>query len=154
MIKVDGDLTIGTYNENPVNVFAPSKTDYNTTITVQPQVAQAQPSEEAQKDKSADVAILKLNPNVNKVDFLRVINAMCELEYFHNASGGKAYKKDVFAAFGRILGENFTRASSNLSSGLEFSVDTGQSVTETVFDSLKEAALEYNSGGKNRKHNK
>lgn len=154
MIKVDGDLTIGTYNENPVNVFAPSKTDYNTTITVQPQVAQAQPSDSSRKEKDIDNAVLKLNPNVDKVDFLRVINAMCELEYFHNPSGGRAYKKDVFATFGKILGENFSRASSNLASGLEFSVDTGQSVTETVFDSLKEAALAYNEGGKNRKHNK
>lgn len=77
---------------------------------------------------------------VNKLDFLRVLVALHEAGYFCDATGGPVDRKDVFAAFGAIVGMDFERANSNLSEGLGH---WNQEMRSEVFGELKKAYQAY-----------
>jgi len=75
-----------------------------------------------------------------KLDFLRVLVALHEAGYFTDEVGGQVDRKDVFAAFGGILGIDLDRANANLSEGLNH---YNQDMRAEVFDMLKKAYVEY-----------
>jgi len=75
-----------------------------------------------------------------KLDFLRVLVALHEAGYFTDDAGGLVDRKDVFAAFGDILGLDLDRANANLSEGLNH---YNQQMRAEIFDVLKKAYVEY-----------
>ena len=77
---------------------------------------------------------------IKKLDFLRVLVAMHESGYFTDRAGSPVDLQDVLAAFADILGDNFDRASSNLSDGLNH---YNQEIRSKVFDNLKETYIAY-----------
>lgn len=114
-------------------------------------VVQEQVVNEQEDDLQVSDPIIRLNPDIDKVNFIRVLNAMCESSYFVYASGAKAHKSKVFAAFGVVLGEEFKNPANNLNSGKQFSSTDGVAAIEKTFDGLKNVALEYNSKSLDRK---
>lgn len=64
--------------------------------------------------KPASKIVLSKDRGV-KIDFIRVINALCELKFFEKEAGGKATKKDVFAALGQTVGTDLSDYDKHLS---------------------------------------
>lgn len=85
-----------------------------------------------------DVRQIRLNQDIDKIDFIRVINAMCEYGFFTTPSGTKAFKKDVFAAMGEFLGADFSNYQKNLSGSK--SVNNDSMATGKIFEDLKSIA--------------
>lgn len=50
-----------------------------------------------------------------RVDFIRVINVLCELGFFVDSQGKKSTKKDVFATFGECVNRDFKNYQNDLS---------------------------------------
>lgn len=72
-----------------------------------------------------------------KVDFYRVIMALHQEGFFKSANGGDAAIKDVFHAFGTMLGEDFDEYAKNMFAG---------SLKKTeikIFARLEQAFLTY-----------
>lgn len=76
----------------------------------------------------------------NKLEFFRVIKALCLDGFFEDEHGGKVNEKDVFAAFGDALNEDFSDYTKHLSEGRNHN-----SIPESanIFDELKEKYLAY-----------
>ena len=74
-----------------------------------------------------------------KVDLYRVILALYRLGFFESANGEDLDQETVFEAFGRMLGEDFSGYSNNLSRGS----DTPE---VDIFRRLEEAFYEYEEG--------
>lgn len=139
----------GIVQDNSINI---NNTHNINPVSAEPQVVSQEPKIH-REDESIEATdpVIRLNPDIDKVDFIRVINAMCESSYFVYASGAKANKTKVFAAFGAVLGEEFKNPANNLNSGKQFSSTDGVAAIEKTFDGLKKVALEYNSKSLERK---
>lgn len=85
-----------------------------------------------------------MNPDSSKIDFIRVINAMCELRMFTTSQGLIADKKEVFQTFGVALNQDFSGFHKNLGQGKGTSSRNENRATEATFDKLKEAAVKFN----------
>lgn len=137
MIKVDGNLSIGTYNDNSGSVmtFSPQGT------IIEQQVASQENASGTQAGNSTVAESIRLNKDISKIDFIRIINAMCECAFFTTTAGTKANKKDVFAAMGKMLDIDFSNFHKNLSESKNLNNDS--SSTTDVFMKLRQAALSY-----------
>lgn len=135
-MQVLGTVNIGQNIENAqnceINNFQNSS-QHKSTANVQPQIAT--PAETNSQATCPEVKPIRLNPDVDKIDFIRVINAMCEYGFFTTPSGVKAYKKDVFAALGSMLNADFSKYQKNLSESK--SVNNDSLATVKIFDTLK-----------------
>ena len=96
---------------------------------------------EKEHGKKAAHKAVRLNAGAGrKLDFLRVLVALHEAGYFTDEVGGQIDRKDVFAAFGEVLGLDLDRANANLSEGLNhWSPDK----RAEVFSMLEKAYREY-----------
>ncbi len=96
---------------------------------------------EKEHGKRAAHKAVRLNAGAGrKLDFLRVLVALHEAGYFTDEAGGQIDRKDVFAAFGEVLGLDLDRANANLSEGLNH---YNQEMRAEIFDVLKKAYVEY-----------
>lgn len=96
---------------------------------------------EKEHGKKAAHKPVRLNAGAGrKLDFLRVLVALHEAGYFTDEVGGLIDRKDVFAAFGEVLGLDLDRANANLSEGLNH---YNQEMRAEIFDVLKKAYVEY-----------
>lgn len=96
---------------------------------------------EKEHGKKAAHKAVRLNAGAGrKLDFLRVLVALHEAGYFTDEVGGQIDRKDVFAAFGEVLGLDLDRANANLSEGLNH---YNQEMRAEIFDVLKKAYVEY-----------
>lgn len=138
MVHVDGNLNIDNYNDNTGSLItvSPQGTVVEQTVVTQPSSPQETKSEESGTQRP-----IRLNPDAEKIDFIRVINAMCEYGFFTTPSGVKAYKKDVFAALGTLLNENFYNYQKNLSESKV--VNNDSSATTKIFEALSKIALHH-----------
>ncbi len=86
------------------------------------------------------VAVFLRDKKPNKLEFFRVIKALCLDGFFEDEHGGKVNEKDVFAAFGVALNEDFSDYTKHLSEGRNHN-----SISESanIFDELKEKYLAY-----------
>lgn len=100
-------------------------------------------------DSSDKVKVIRFNKELSKVDFFRVVNALCEYGYFLTLAGTPANKIDVFNALGNLLGEDFSKYAKHLYESKGVNNDS-KSTTE-IFDKLKQIAEEYISKGGNKK---
>lgn len=143
-MQVLGTVNIGQNIENAqnceINNFQNSS-QHKSTVNVQPQIAT--PVETSSQVSTPEVKQIRLNPDIDKIDFIRVINAMCELRMFTTTNGLIADKKDVFAAFGTLLDQYFARFSNNLNGSVGTSSVNNNKATEKVFENLKEAAIKF-----------
>lgn len=153
-MQVLGTVNIGQNIENAqnceINNFQNSS-QHKSTANVQPQIAT--PAETNSQATCPEVKPIRLNPDVDKIDFIRVINAMCELRFFTTPTGLIANKKDVFNAFGNLLKKDFSRYSNNLSAAVGTSSSNEDSATENIFELLKKTAVEYNHKSIDKRNN-
>lgn len=78
-----------------------------------------------------------------KLNFFRVVKALCEQGFFVDASGAKADDKAVFEALSSALGEDFSDYSGHLSEGLNHhKLDT----RSEIFQTLRDAYEAYETG--------
>ncbi len=139
MIHVEGDLNIDTYNDNPVNVIAQTNAQTNTSYHCQHSTSPKQP-----EHNSGECQPIYLNDKKgNKADLFRVILGLYETGFFQDPAGGKPTKKDVFAAFGQMLHEDFSEFEKNLSAMKN--VNNDSPANSSIFDKLKSAVETYMS---------
>lgn len=95
----------------------------------------------AKKEPTISSTQIFLNPKKpHKINFFRVIKALCLEGFFVDQSGCKADEKDVFAAFGQALGEDFSDYGQNLTESRKHNTFTGRA---EIFTSLGESFSEY-----------
>lgn len=152
-MQVLGTVNIGQNIENAqnceINNFQNSS-QHKSTANVQPQIAT--PAETNSQATCPEVKPIRLNPDVDKIDFIRVINAMCEYGFFTTPSGVKAYKKDVFAALGALLDENLSSFHKNLSEGASHTADSN--ISYVIFEELLDCATKYEDSKLQRERKK
>lgn len=108
---------------------------------VQPEEKIHKKTSKTQKTSSASVASVHLRDKKPlKLYLFRVIKALCLDGFFEDEHGGKVNEKDVFAAFGDALNEDFSDYTKHLSEGRNHN-----SIPESanIFDELKEKYLAY-----------
>lgn len=138
---------INTFNNQPGATFTDNSLTVNaqqnnTQFNTENRIGEPSNGDKAETDKEQQkTKPIRLNPDIDKIDFIRVINAMCEYGFFTTLSGVKAYKKDVFAALGTLLNENFSNYQKNLSESK--GVNNGSPATTKIFDSLKSISEKY-----------
>lgn len=75
-----------------------------------------------------------------KIDVIKIFHSMCRIGLFCRRDGGEVRTIDVMTLFGKVLNNNFTDYSSNLSAS---KAKTKESTFLAVFDELRSAALSY-----------
>lgn len=139
MIHVEGDLNIDTYNDNPVNVIAQTNAQTNTSYHYQHSASPKQPAH-----NSNECQPIYLNAQRgNKADLFRVILGLYETGFFKDSTGRKSAKKDVFAAFGQMLHEDFDEFEKHLAAMKN--VNNDSQANSAIFDKLKSAVETYMS---------
>lgn len=126
---------IGIFNNETGALFQ----DNSITIQQNQQnnMQNAQTTEIADDTDSWKPISLVMDSSHNKVDFYRVIMALYQEGFFKSASGGKATIKDVFHAFGTMLGEDFDKYAKDLSAG------SLKKTEITIFTRLEQAFMAY-----------
>lgn len=124
------------FNDNSVTINAQQN---NTQFNSETQLCCQQ---EEQPDKQTPPAKISLNPRKGtRIDLFRVIIALQKSGFFLDKTGCKATQKDVFAAFGSMLGEDFSKFQKNLSEASKHNNDSP--VSTEIFDILKAAFEAY-----------
>lgn len=125
-----------TYNDNSVTINAQQN---NTQFNTENQILPGDNSECAGQATGNNVF---LNPQKGtKANLFRVILALQKTGFFVDKSGRQATQKDVFDAFGAMLGEDFSKFQKNLSQASQHNNDSD--VSTKVFDDLKAAFEAY-----------
>ena len=129
---------IGTFNALPGSQF--NDNSINNTIVI-PTDIDAQPLEN-QPDKQP-VPSLKINEKDRAIiDFVRIINALAEAKpHFFLKNGKKANKKDIFTAFGSIVGLTEHDFYNHMGSAKYNNNDTDTHTA--IFDELRSVSEEY-----------
>lgn len=76
-----------------------------------------------------------------RVDFIRVINVLCELGFFVDSQGKKSTKKDVFATFGECVNRDFKNYQNDLSTTQSAANADMNSLTKIFRDMLEKQEL-------------
>ena len=131
-------VKIGTINAFPGSQLNDYST--NNTVVINPD-KEDQPIEDQTEEKPAP--LLKINDKERKIiDFIRVINALAEANPgFFLKNGKKASKKDIFDAFGSIVGMTEQDFYNHMNSAKGNNNDT--ETHTAIFDELRAVSLEY-----------
>lgn len=70
------------------------------------------------KDKAMTSRVFLNNQRGKKLDFIRVINALYELDFFKNESQNKISKKEVFETLGKFMNIDLSKYQNDLSRSL------------------------------------
>lgn len=124
---------IGNFYNNPGAVFE----DRSQNVNVQVNAVQTVDEQPGTDEPEANQSRIELADGISKADFFRVIMALCKVGAFRSVGGGKAKIKDVFAAFGDMLGEDYSGYANHLSS------DNYKINGVTIFNELEEAYNQY-----------
>ena len=138
MIHVEGNLNVQNYHDQSVTLAAQTNTQTNTQVNVQPQVGVANTVKSSNPVNGTKIKFNKRKGN--RVNIFRVIEAMRVHGFFLDEQGGPAKQADVFAAFGLMLGEDFSDYTKDLSQGKVH--NAGSTVSGDIFDTLKQEFLE------------
>lgn len=145
MLHAGGNITIGTYNDNKGANVAVALSGSVVQQIVPPeeqnlsnQPTDSHPSKKEPTPPTTSVVLRDKKPL--KLYLFRVIKALCLDGFFEDEHGGKINEKDVFAAFGIALNEDFSDYTKHLSEGRNHN-----SISESanIFDELKEKYLAY-----------
>jgi len=78
-----------------------------------------------------------------KVNFIRVINILCELLFFTDKQGDKITKKEVFKIFGNALNTDFSTFQNDLST-TKAAANGDMKSTLAIFEQMHAKQLEIN----------
>ena len=79
-----------------------------------------------------------------KVNFIRVINCLCELSFFTDKNGNDATKKEVFQIFGNAINQDLT-AFQNILSATKSAAKADMKNTLAIFEQLYAKQQEINN---------
>lgn len=132
---------INVYNALPGSQF--NDNSINNTVVINPDM-EDQPLENQPIEQSAPS--LEINEKERAIrDFVRVINALAEAEpKFFSKNGKKASKKDVFKAFGSIVGMTPQDFYNHMNSAKGNNNDT--ETHTAIFDELRAVSKKYFTG--------
>lgn len=133
--------TIGTLNALPGSQF--NDNSINNTVVINPGM-EDQPLENQTNEQP--VPSLEINEKERAIrDFVRVINALAEAEpKFFIKNGKKASKKDIFKAFGSIVGMTPQDFYNHMNSAKGNNNDT--ETHTAIFDELRAVSKKYFTG--------
>lgn len=129
---------INVYNALPGSQF--NDNSINNTVVINPDM-EDQPLENQPTEQSTPS--LEINEKERVIrDFVRVINALAEAKpKFFLKNGKKASKKDIFDAFGSIVGMTEQDFYNHMNSAKGNNNDT--ETHTAIFDELRAVSLEY-----------
>ena len=78
-----------------------------------------------------------------KVNFIRVINCLCELSFFTDKNGNDITKKDVFKTFGNTVNQNLSAFQNDLST-TQAAANSDMKSMLAIFEQLHTKQLEIN----------
>ena len=132
---------INVYNALPGSQF--NDNSINNTVVINPDM-EDHPLENQPIEQSAPS--LEINEKERAIrDFVRVINALAEAEpKFFSKNGKKASKKDVFKAFGSIVGMTPQDFYNHMNSAKGNNNDT--ETHTAIFDELRAVSKKYFTG--------
>ena len=132
---------IGTFNALPGSQF--NDNSINNTIVIPTEI-----DEQPTANQPAEQPTHRLTINEDEraiIDFVRVINALAEAEpKFFLKNGKKASKKDIFIAFGSIVGLKEGDFYNHMNSAKNNNNDTGTHTA--IFDELRAVSKKYFTG--------
>ena len=132
---------INVYNALPGSQF--NDNSINNTVVINPDM-EDQPLENQPTEQSTPS--LEINEKERVIrDFVRVINALAEAEpKFFSKNGKKASKKDIFTAFGSIVGLKEGDFYNHMNSAKGNNNDT--ETHTAIFDELRAVSKKYFTG--------
>lgn len=127
-----------------LNAFSGSQiNDYSKSNIIKAdiinQVSQNQSNETEVSEADSSTGLALSTQKGSKIKLFRVIIALLESGIITNKNGDKPTQEDLFSAFGKMLGADFSDFQNNLSMGSKSTPETSAS----VFDNLKEKYLQY-----------
>lgn len=128
-------VTIGTnveHTDKVVSTHILSATQNNTQVNMQPQVS----APVADTGESSAHKIRFNGKRGNKINLYRVIAALHLHGFFQSEVGGPVDQKDVFEAFGNMLGEDFSKYQKDMSQGKLH--DDDSKVASEIFENLRD----------------
>lgn len=132
---------IGTFNALPGSQF--NDNSINNTIVIPTDI-----DDPSTGNQPAEQPTHRLTINEDEraiIDFVRVINALAEAEpKFFLKNGKKASKKDIFIAFGSIVGLKEGDFYNHMNSAKNNNNDTGTHTA--IFDELRAVSKKYFTG--------
>ena len=132
MIKVDGNLTIQTYNDQSGSSMAVAMPGG----VVQQNMQSRKTENNGQPAKTS--SSITLNPKKGmKVNLFRVVIALHKLGFFVDKTGSAPDQEDVFQAFGDMLGKDYSKYYKDLSEASKKKNEI------TIFQELEQAFTEY-----------
>lgn len=93
---------------------------------------------------SFDSPIALVQKRGNKIDLIRIANAMYEIGMVEHKNGGKLTKQDFFTAFGKAFNLDLSNYAKDLSTSMSASV--GYEAQTQIFDELKRKFQEIYNG--------
>ncbi|MBQ2330879.1 MAG: hypothetical protein II383_00560 [Bacteroidales bacterium] len=121
---------------------------YDSVVAISPQGQQIQQNNVGQPKPASPETPAPSQVHLNtkrstKLNFFRVIKALCDQGFFVDASGAKADDKDVFEALSPALNDDFSDYSGHLSEGLNHhKLDT----RSEIFQKLRDTYEAYEMG--------
>ena len=131
-IKVDGNLTIQTYNDQSGSSMAVAMP--GGVVQQHMYSGRAENNDQSAKAPSP----ITLNPKKGmKVNLFRVVIALHKLGFFVDKTGSAPDQEDVFQAFGDMLGKDYSKYYKDLSEASKKKNEI------TIFQELEQAFAEY-----------
>lgn len=93
---------------------------------------------------SSDSPIALVQKRGNKIDLIRIANAMYEIGMVEHKNGGKLTKQDFFTALGKAFNLDLSNYAKDLSTSMSASV--GYEAQTQIFDELKRKFQEIYNG--------
>ena len=146
-IKVDGNLTIQNYNDQSGSSLAVAMPGGVVQQNMQSNTSKSEPEYQSGYDKSDNPLIYLNSAKGSKINLYRVNLSMHKLGFFVDKTGRQAKQKDVFNAFGEMLGMDFSKYYKDISEASKKKNEV------TIFEELEEAFREYEEGKFERSQN-
>jgi hypothetical protein len=119
------------------------RTDYENAQMEKQQLVEKMAELQKQLSENADIVVLSRDIKIaedRKIDVIKILHAMCKIGLFQLQNGSNIPIKAVMEYFGKMLNDNFSGYSSNLSVSKD---DTKEDTFMQVFEDLSKKAKEY-----------
>lgn len=129
---------------------------HDSVVAISPQGQQIQQNNVGQPKPASPETPVPSQVHLNtkrstKLNFFRVIKALCDQGFFVDASGAKADDKTVFEALSPALNDDFSDYSGHLSEGLNHhKLDTRSEIFQKLRDTYEAYEMNLEEQRKNR----
>jgi hypothetical protein len=129
---------------------------HDSVVAISPQGQQIQQNNVGQPKPASPETPAPSQVHLNtkrstKLNFFRVIKALCDQGFFVDATGAKADDKDVFEALSPALNDDFSDYSGHLSEGLNHhKLDTRSEIFQKLRDTYEAYEMDLLEQRKNR----